>query len=449
MAENKLQCEIVQDLLPSYVDGLTSDVTNEAVKEHLEGCEKCTRTIERMKEKDEVEMDASQEKEIDFLKKTRRKTWCAVFVSALLVIGLVAGGLFIRFYCIGTTIYPETVVCRAKVSDKTVTVSGTLTDSAMGISETNFEEKDGVVTISFKGTLASSFHTGDFQSEYTAKEPITQVRLGERIIWDNGMSISANVSAAYNARHPYIGNASANGESLWALAMYNVFGDFDSELQTEKEPYGWTLHLYDEILTDEESRMQKYMDSYAYVLLATIDNLGYVTYDYVVRGEHAAYTVTVEDANTFAGMNIKTCGETPAKLQRLMEKTGLNQYGYSMEKRYENYLYINVINNTEGIEIKEMQMKCYVEGEETTTTGCAYADGHSIKKNDVITFDYYLQDFGRRYNPTSEIKFELELTDMEGEVYKVNTPIQLVVEEGDSYNYILTGDVRGGFELYQ
>lgn len=32
---DKLRCEIVQDLLPSYVDGLTSDETNEAVKDHL------------------------------------------------------------------------------------------------------------------------------------------------------------------------------------------------------------------------------------------------------------------------------------------------------------------------------------------------------------------------------------------------------------------------------
>ena len=28
---DKLRCEIVQDLLPSYVDGLTSDETNEAI----------------------------------------------------------------------------------------------------------------------------------------------------------------------------------------------------------------------------------------------------------------------------------------------------------------------------------------------------------------------------------------------------------------------------------
>ena len=33
MQKNDLTCEIVQDLLPSYMDKLTSDVTNEASKD--------------------------------------------------------------------------------------------------------------------------------------------------------------------------------------------------------------------------------------------------------------------------------------------------------------------------------------------------------------------------------------------------------------------------------
>ena len=33
--KNKLPCEIIRDLLPSYVDGLTSEVTNEAICEHI------------------------------------------------------------------------------------------------------------------------------------------------------------------------------------------------------------------------------------------------------------------------------------------------------------------------------------------------------------------------------------------------------------------------------
>ena len=33
--KNNLTCEIVEDLMPSYIDGLTNEVTNSAVREHF------------------------------------------------------------------------------------------------------------------------------------------------------------------------------------------------------------------------------------------------------------------------------------------------------------------------------------------------------------------------------------------------------------------------------
>lgn len=45
----KLPCEIVRDLLPSYVDGLTSPASKEAVKNHLDGCSECSKLYSDMK----------------------------------------------------------------------------------------------------------------------------------------------------------------------------------------------------------------------------------------------------------------------------------------------------------------------------------------------------------------------------------------------------------------
>lgn len=453
MSENKLQCEIIQDLLPSYVDGLTNEVTNEAVEEHLKECENCTKTMERMQEKEPVENDEGQKKEIDFLRKTRRKTFHAVIVSMLFVVAVIAGIFFVRYYCIGVTINPDMVASKVVVSGNTVNISGTLTDATFGLSGTDFQEKDGVVTITFRGNPAGAFLSGNFESEYTSANPITQVRLGERIVWDNGVDISPNVSAAYNAKHPYVGEASDNVQSLFALGMYNSLGNIDNELQTTKEPYGWELNLEEEILTSEENKMQENMKSYAYVLLATIDNLGYVTYNYTVRGESAGMTITREDASSFAGMDIKSCGETPAQLQTLMEKTGLNEYGYASSKDYEDYvsntyLYINIVQDSDA-EITEMGLSCSVDGEETVSMGCARADGDPFKRSEVVGFEAYLQDLGIGYSRTSEVVFKLQVTDAEGNVHEVDTPIQILPEEGDVYNYILTGNVEDGFEISQ
>lgn len=43
-----MRCEIIRDLLPSYIDGLTSGVTNEEIKKHLDECETCREYYEEM-----------------------------------------------------------------------------------------------------------------------------------------------------------------------------------------------------------------------------------------------------------------------------------------------------------------------------------------------------------------------------------------------------------------
>lgn len=44
-----MNCNIIKDLLPSYIDEISSKETAEAVEEHIEHCEECQRYIQRMK----------------------------------------------------------------------------------------------------------------------------------------------------------------------------------------------------------------------------------------------------------------------------------------------------------------------------------------------------------------------------------------------------------------
>ena len=38
---NEIDCDVIQDLLPSYSDKVSSNSTNKIVEEHLESCSKC------------------------------------------------------------------------------------------------------------------------------------------------------------------------------------------------------------------------------------------------------------------------------------------------------------------------------------------------------------------------------------------------------------------------
>ena len=453
MEKNKLQCEIVQDLLPSYVDGLTSEVTNEAVEEHLKACDGCTKVKERMEEKEPPVVDAEQRQEIDFLKKTRKKTRNSILISGLLVVAIMLGVFYVKNFIVGTQIDPQLVACNVSVSGDYLAVSGTLTDSARAVSKTYFEEEDGVITLSFKGALVGAFHKGDFYEEYTATKPITQVRLGDKIIWDNGVDILPNVAAVYNTKHAYVGEAPANGESIQVLGMYNALGNMDLELQTKEEPYGIHLSLKKEIYGTEEEKMSERMKSYAYVLLSIIDNLSYVSYDYLHDGVKDNLTITKEDATAFAGMDIKNCADTPVKLQELMEKAGLNQYGYAIPGYlytydYNDYFSINIVNNT-SVKVYGMHVDYYVNGDVTSTTGTMRADGEPYNMDEIITFDGDMESLGMNYSRTTAVELRFTVTDICGKNYEVTTPIQILPQEGDTFNYILTGNYEDGFEISQ
>ena len=88
--EKKTECEIVQDLLPSYVDGVLNKGSQKLVEQHLAQCSKCQ---ERLKIIQEDILGATKkqklEKEIDYLKryriKARIKTTITVVVAFLFV----------------------------------------------------------------------------------------------------------------------------------------------------------------------------------------------------------------------------------------------------------------------------------------------------------------------------------------------------------------------------
>lgn len=91
--KDKLHCDIVLDLLPSYVEGLTREATNEAVKGHLENCKSCQKTFDDMREPEKHECTVEEKKEIDFLKKTKKKH-LGIIISSVVIVSIMCVILF-------------------------------------------------------------------------------------------------------------------------------------------------------------------------------------------------------------------------------------------------------------------------------------------------------------------------------------------------------------------
>lgn len=321
--KNKLPCELIRDLFPSYVEKLTSDVTNHLIEEHLTECEECRSVLKSMKEPVDEPIDTEEFQELDFLKKTRKKTRRVILGISLIIIVVAAALWIAKDYVIGTQVSSEYIACYVEVQDNVLNISGRMIDEKLDVSKVQFCEEDGVIILSFRSVRNSPIYENKFEEKYIACDKITEVRIDDRIIWANGSSISAMTSSVYHTRHPYVGDMSANGSTVAALNLEGKFGNFTNVLQTEKTPFGWKMIFSDPVPEKLQEGAREELESYAYVMLAEIDNLDWVTYEYTTDGEAYELTVTSEDASVYAGQDIKEIGADIVLLQELMEKTGL------------------------------------------------------------------------------------------------------------------------------
>lgn len=106
----EINCNVIRDILPLYVDGVVSDDTKKMVEEHLERCEECKKESELMKQ--EVYIPAEKEVSIikNFKKKFRNKKLIISGLSILFTT-LILFGIFSFIFHYDTVIpYTESLI---------------------------------------------------------------------------------------------------------------------------------------------------------------------------------------------------------------------------------------------------------------------------------------------------------------------------------------------------
>ncbi len=109
---HEMQCCVVSDLLPLYVDDLTSEATNLLIKKHLEECPNCQKEYTALKA--ELESSAGKHsdtkiKEINYLKKI------SLYQKINLILGAVVS--FLLGACIPVLIIGISVLLRGTIPD--------------------------------------------------------------------------------------------------------------------------------------------------------------------------------------------------------------------------------------------------------------------------------------------------------------------------------------------
>ncbi len=419
-----LPCAVVQDLLPNYAESLTSEETSNAVGEHLSTCAECKNIYEAMAEAT-VTPSQSEQKEIDFLKKTRNRTRRVIIrvlggaVCALLLF------LFADSFLIGRSLEHVEVNNVLFRDDNTIEVSG-MCDGEEGFQKLDVTEEDGRLCLRFIGTRESGIYQSYFTERYTAESPIREICIDDRIIWKDGVTISESAADLYATGHDYVGDMSANGKTADALNISSVLPGYLNELTTTEEPYGWVLTTRADLSEQSSELVSQNLQYRGYALLASIGNLSYVTYKYFYEGELTTLTVTEEDATAYAGEDIKAIGADIVKLEKFMRKTGLV---YSDEILVMREAGFTIINNAEPLcEIRTMN---YIGEEVYGGSGGYNADGSLIQVGEEFPVSVQMEmNSENREQSTENAYVQVAIVDSSGAEHMVEPRMSLI----DLYN---------------
>ena len=86
----KMNCDIIQDLIPSYIDGICSEASKNCVEEHIENCAEC-REIVALCRNNALTSNQAEQKALEGLKKIKeRKKY--LFITNMLLTALVSFG---------------------------------------------------------------------------------------------------------------------------------------------------------------------------------------------------------------------------------------------------------------------------------------------------------------------------------------------------------------------
>lgn len=106
-----MKCEIIQDLLPSYIEKLTSVHSNEEIEKHLQSCESCLQSYNEMTATANLSVpiiDKEEVNKLNYFKKVKKKNIKTLIFSVLS--GLILATALIGLFVIGFPVSSKDVV---------------------------------------------------------------------------------------------------------------------------------------------------------------------------------------------------------------------------------------------------------------------------------------------------------------------------------------------------
>lgn len=488
--KNNLTCEIVEDLMPSYIDGLTSDVTNKAVREHLSQCGKCNAKLDSMSEPYSEDKIEQEKKEIDFLKKNRRKNIRTKLISLLAIVLVVAVAVCTLPYGEKRTFATDELLYNLEVEGNTFRLTMIPKDSNMIITDINktvegigsnqseFEnvttpgDKDvtainidgkshdllekGVEVIGRKRTLFENPTKVTWEYTY---EDIKTFKLWDTILWEDGEYIS-DITAELFWLKPFQAKNNILVDCADTMGLKNYIGAFEFIEKTKEDEC--QIYIINELLPQQTKEKEAFMKKYSYIFLGMKPDINSVTFEYEIFNsdgddKKCQLTTTRKEADEYFGDEIKKCIDDINELQKLIEMAGFVDLPYDHSDMYVQnadiweMVYFRILNNSDA-DIKSINMK-WLD---------SYAEmGYGIERdNNFISFghsqvnprlyDFSLEELSEnRYDEKrlGTTEFQISVYDFDGNEYILDETVEVSAQFGAVYYLVLDGTFEEGFTV--
>lgn len=175
----KYKCEVIKDLLPLYVDGVSSKESNKIIEEHLKECKKCEETYEKLKDNsfiDEVKNNSNDNEESKkVIKSIKNKIFRGKLLFAVVAIVVVLICLCSIYTYMNKKIIPINYEDNINILEKDGNIYAVLKNN------TYINVKSKIVeTVNEDGNIETSLY---FYFSTT--------------LWDNSFNASSNYSSEY------------------------------------------------------------------------------------------------------------------------------------------------------------------------------------------------------------------------------------------------------------
>lgn len=211
MKENKEKCSLVKDLLPSFIDGITSKETSKLVAEHLQECTECKNSYDNMKKELNITETPEIKKKIKIFKKINHKIRTLQIIILIILI-ILFGTILTKFMTLNKIETMAENISYKNYYEKIVETTDKVTTKTE-----YYQNNDNLFMLSTRIYDNNTIRT-NIMYKYNGEEYRYSENNGQEVLYDGNVPVEPLVQFQFLNRN-FIGNI---GISLMPGSLRNI-----------------------------------------------------------------------------------------------------------------------------------------------------------------------------------------------------------------------------------